>query len=302
MTAASIRRKLPVAAVAALAFAIPSAAQATVLHCGETVRKDVKLNADLDCSAGGAGGLVIGKDGVTVDLNHHSVIGAGGADGYEGIENDGYNDVTIENGTVTGFQDQLLLNDVVHNTITHVYLKAPGFDYWNGILMNYGTGNQILDNKFSNAQYSLQSENGSANTIADNTFNKGTYGLYTQAETADRIIGNTSAGFFSTNGFYSSNDVGSVYRDDAANGGNQGFYFTAPNNIKIKGAKANHNVTSGIYLDSTVPSSQWSAGIWNSTANDNGNYGIYAAYPVQSSGNTALRNALHNCNLVRCNG
>jgi hypothetical protein len=29
---------------------------------------------------------------------------------------------------------------------------------------------------------------------------------------------------------------------------------------------------------------------------------MYAAYPVLSGGNTALRNAQHNCNLVRCNG
>jgi hypothetical protein len=38
------------------------------------------------------------------------------------------------------------------------------------------------------------------------------------------------------------------------------------------------------------------------TANDNGDYGMYAAYPVVSGDNIALRNAQHDCNLVRCNG
>src|SRR5881396_1914651 len=66
MKAASIRRGLPLSAAAALALAIPAAAQATTVHCGQTIRNDVTLDADLDCSAGGTGGLIIGRDGVTL--------------------------------------------------------------------------------------------------------------------------------------------------------------------------------------------------------------------------------------------
>jgi hypothetical protein len=293
-----------VAAVAAVAFAIPSVAQATTVHCGETVRKDVILNKDLDCSAGGTGGLVVGADGITIDLNHHKIIGAGGPDGYEGIENDGFNDVTIENGTVARFQDQLLLNDVTHNTVEHMFLKPSSFGYWNGINMNYGTGNQFLDNTINNAYYSIVTQNGSANQFIGNTFNNGTYGLLSTSETTDRVVNNLSNGFsFSTYGFYSLQDVGTVYRGDGANGGYQGFFISGPTNLVLKGVTANHNTTSGIYADSTQPSSgTWELSVFGGTANDNGDYGIYSPYPVKSGDNVALRNALHNCNLVRCNG
>ena len=69
MTAASIGRKLPLAAVAALAFAIPSVAQATTVRCGETVHKDVILKSNLDCSAGGTGGGAVDVVG-----NHTTAI------------------------------------------------------------------------------------------------------------------------------------------------------------------------------------------------------------------------------------
>src|SRR4051794_18038055 len=124
MRAASIRRTLPIAALTALAFAIPSVAQATTVHCGETVRKDVILKKDLDCSAGGTGGLVVGADGITIDLNHHSITGAGGPDGYEGIENDGYNDVTIENGAVARVHDQPPLHHIPDKTL-HPHVLHP---------------------------------------------------------------------------------------------------------------------------------------------------------------------------------
>jgi hypothetical protein len=42
--------------------------------------------------------------------------------------------------------------------------------------------------------------------------------------------------------------------------------------------------------------------VFDGAANDNGDYGIYSPYPVKSGDNVALRNSLHNCNLVRCNG
>ena len=302
MTAASIRRKLPVAVVAALAFAIPSAAQAKDLHCGQTVRTDVTLSADLDCSTGGTNGLYIGKDGVTVDLNHHAVIGAGGVDGYEGIENDGFNDVTIENGTVRGFHDQILLNDVVGNTVSHVYMRPSSFGYYNGLLLNNGSGNRIVDNKVNNARLSMQATNGSANVFLRNKFGSATYGVWTQSETGTKLIDNQSVGVFSTRGFYSLGDLDLLVRGDSANGGYYGFYASQPAGVKYTGVKANHNVTSGIYIDYLVPATRWRAQIWNSTANDNGDFGMYAAYPVRSGGNTALRNAQHNCNLVRCNG
>ena len=77
--------------------------------CGDTITVDTKLDSDLlDCPNNG---LVIGADGVTVNLNGHVITG----DGEEfsecpkgefcdvGVLSDRYDGVTVMNGTTRGF-------------------------------------------------------------------------------------------------------------------------------------------------------------------------------------------------------
>lgn len=75
----------------------PAAAQP--LTCGDTVTHDTTLTGDLlDCSGDG---LVIGADGITVDLNGHTISGRiilGGSLDQVGIDNRGHDGLTIRNG------------------------------------------------------------------------------------------------------------------------------------------------------------------------------------------------------------
>jgi hypothetical protein len=80
-------------------------ALAQPLDCGAVVTRSVTLAADLvDCPGDG---LVIGTDGITVDLNGHTISGqiiSGGSPDQVGIDNSGgHDDVTVRNGTVTAF-------------------------------------------------------------------------------------------------------------------------------------------------------------------------------------------------------
>jgi hypothetical protein len=79
-------------------------ALAQPLQCGDTVAQDTTLTNDLlDCHGDG---LIIGADGITLDLNGHTISGqiiSGGLPDQVGIENAGHDDVTITNGTVTFF-------------------------------------------------------------------------------------------------------------------------------------------------------------------------------------------------------
>src|SRR5436190_8750584 len=108
----SIRGALLASALGAALLAAPAGAQA--LSCGDSVFKDVTLKADLDCSASDSGGLVVGADGVTIDLNRHTIMGPGGAAGYVGIENEGYRNVTIKRGSIRAFQDDVFLYNVTN--------------------------------------------------------------------------------------------------------------------------------------------------------------------------------------------
>jgi parallel beta-helix repeat protein len=88
--------------LAALAL-VPSGALARQVECGQRVTRDLRLDADLVNCPGN--GLVVGADGVTIDLGGHVVDGTGRGTGIlNGQWGDGYRDVTIRNGAVRSFK------------------------------------------------------------------------------------------------------------------------------------------------------------------------------------------------------
>ena len=71
-------------------------------HCGATLTKSTTLTADLLHCPGTA--LVIGADGITVNLGGHTISGTNAAGG-EGIANDGHAGVRIVGGgKITDFR------------------------------------------------------------------------------------------------------------------------------------------------------------------------------------------------------
>lgn len=110
-----MRRSLPGGAAATLLVLLavmltPAASsEVDVLECGTTITTDTTLQADLvDCPNNG---ILIGADGVTLDLNGHMIDGdaAEFADCGErepcdmGVATNGHDGVTIENGSVREF-------------------------------------------------------------------------------------------------------------------------------------------------------------------------------------------------------
>jgi hypothetical protein len=102
-----MRRRYPLlVAVAALLLATPlllaatsgSAQRLTALTCGLTVRTSVVLANDLGPCSGD--GLDVGANGITINLNGHTITGGGS---HWGIFDHSYTSVTVENGTLTGF-------------------------------------------------------------------------------------------------------------------------------------------------------------------------------------------------------
>jgi hypothetical protein len=103
-----LRRPLLAAAGAALlvaggaAVASAGGQAGTKLHCGSTITKSTTLSNDLVGCKGV--GLRIGADGITLDLNGHTVAASAVRNPKaHGILNEGHAAVTIEGGTVTGF-------------------------------------------------------------------------------------------------------------------------------------------------------------------------------------------------------
>jgi parallel beta helix pectate lyase-like protein len=94
--------KITLAALAAVALAAPAAQASTPLHCGATIKHSTKLTQDLTNCPGV--GLRIGADGITLDLNGHTISAAAKRNPKaHGILNVGHDRVTIRGGTVKGF-------------------------------------------------------------------------------------------------------------------------------------------------------------------------------------------------------
>ena len=105
-----LAKRQPLSALAASLFALvltfallPGDALARHVQCGERITENVRLDSDLrDCDGVG---LVVGADGVTVDLGGHTIDGTGRGTGIvNGYGGDGRRDVQIRNGTVRDFK------------------------------------------------------------------------------------------------------------------------------------------------------------------------------------------------------
>ena len=286
---------------AAVAFSVPASAQA--LTCGQTVTKNVKLTEDLDCSAGGTNGLEVGKFGITIDLNGHSIIGAGGADGFEGIESVGRNQVTIRNGSIKFFQDDIFLQNTSNHLVEDVHLLTDNAGNYDGIHSTYGTGNTFRHNWVQNAKHGIFLANGSGNVVERNKLRYPTEGVHTEYESSDKIRRNDTKGLsVSTYGFYSDHDYATKFRDNVSEKGYIGTFLTAPTGVVINGAEATANGKAGIWIEANAPETGHWAKVVNSTTSDNDEYGMYAEFGVPSSDNTSVNNGYYNCYLVRCNG
>lgn len=105
-------RVLAIVAAMAAAVAVPAgtAGAATApVRCGDTITTSVVLTTNLTCPGNG---LVVGADGLTIDLDGHRLTGSGVGVGIETAS-----DVTVINGTIRRF-------DVGINSWTDVQLRG----------------------------------------------------------------------------------------------------------------------------------------------------------------------------------
>jgi len=87
-----------VAMTTGLAVAPAPATAAPSVRCGDTITTSVTLTRNLRCSGDG---LTIGADGITVNLNQHTISGSGTGKGITATER---RDLIVRNGTIKEFQ------------------------------------------------------------------------------------------------------------------------------------------------------------------------------------------------------
>lgn len=148
----TVRRLVPLlgAVVASMALAAPvAAAPPPAIRCGTVITEDTTLTHDVGpCNKGG---LVVGADGITLDLGGFRVFGRDNRqkDGI-GILLPGRSGVTVRNGVVTFFDAGVAIQGGSGNTVDGILANrnvgSTTGDFGDGIAISGSAGNTITGN------------------------------------------------------------------------------------------------------------------------------------------------------------
>jgi parallel beta-helix repeat protein len=157
--------------------------RANTISCGATVLADLTLDQDLTCSGPG---LVVGVDGIEIDLNGHSITGSGtGA----GILVSGRADVSIRGGTLVNFTAgvQVINSSGVSIQANMLVSNADGIDLQAG-----STDITIKENAFlNNRARGVMLRGGTGdNTVKENQFAGNRVGILVNGAMSSTVKGN----------------------------------------------------------------------------------------------------------------
>jgi parallel beta-helix repeat protein len=121
------------------------------------ITQNTTLTADLNC-IGQGGGVTIGAPGITLDLGGHRIST------YEtAVNNPGYADVTIRNGSITFDTRGVVLTGATRNTIRDLAIDGLVV----GIELRKSDGNRIVSNNLLSSLIEVD-ENSDGNVVRDN--------------------------------------------------------------------------------------------------------------------------------------
>ncbi|CAN5249182.1 hypothetical protein BH18ACT4_BH18ACT4_04550 [soil metagenome] len=133
-------------------------AAARAVNCGQVITRTTRLRADVGPCSGD--GVVIGADGISLDLNGHRIFGTPGpGDGQQaGVRLPSRTGVTVRNGTVSDFDAGVVLDRGQDNTVTGLTVsdnRGPDdlfltAELGDGIILLNSAANSIIDNVVTN--------------------------------------------------------------------------------------------------------------------------------------------------------
>lgn len=181
-----------------------TAADASV-SCGEVIKQSVKLTSNLDCETDG---LIIGEDGITVDLNGHTITGPGVSTSKVGMMLSDMDNVNIEGpGTIQNFQAGVLNTGGQDDKISSVTFTGNQIGSFNtgsantaiednlffnnniGVASHSSTGASLVTNLFKgNDLAGITFVNSASNEVSFNTIQGSVSGLFFDGQSQDNVV------------------------------------------------------------------------------------------------------------------
>jgi parallel beta-helix repeat protein len=279
--------------------ATPAAARAKTrppaLACGDIVTQSVRLNASLTgCSTG----LIVGADGIAIDLDGYSIEGIGAG---VGVQVSGWSDVTVRNGKIRGFGVGVSLAQTVRAKATRLTIS----DAQTGISTNQAfdlsplDANVITQNTIVGVSTGIVAVGGSdrveQNTItgasnngvflrggfdlpgtrvAGNTITQGRVGIF-QFDCEADLDGNTVTGN-TGDGIVVSDSHGTVINNIVSGNGGSGIVGIDSHELFRRNI-TNQNGGHGLIFSDVFGPHGPLLEVTRHTANDNGGYGVFTS-------------------------
>jgi parallel beta-helix repeat protein len=280
------------------------------VRCGDVLTQDTVLRNDLTNCPGD--GLVIGADGVTVELNGHKIDGtdAAGSAGSAGIRNRGHDHVVIKDGEfvisdIGDFETGILLRGADRNRVIGLGVSGRVDDPENS--SSFGIGIALYNSHYNvlranNAIGGVPNRCGAVrgagialfnsdhNDIQQNLGQLSDFGIALVASHRNLLEENQAAPSNSDGnhcfGIHVADSNRNVVKDNlAANNGDGGIFVPAGSrNTRIVGNRAVVNGDDGIDVNSSATT------ITRNTANENLDLGIEAVAGVTDGGGNRARN------------
>jgi parallel beta-helix repeat protein len=268
--------------VAIIAAAAP--ASAADLTCGSVIVTSTSLTHDLVCD-GTTDGLVIGANGITLDLKGFTISGPGAyATLKAGVRSAQHTGVTITNGTVTGFQAAVVLDESTTNVISKV--TATGNDQ--GINLSGGGGHIVTKNSISGSgRDAIRVGLSAGNVISQNTASGNYYGIFVaDGSSNNRVERNTVTGTVAPGLATFSNTSATTFSQNTVTGGGDDGLQVASNTSGTIVSQNTFAFNVGDGIDAAGATT-----LAKNTAVYNGQLGIRAVAPViDGGGNKAAFN------------
>jgi parallel beta-helix repeat protein len=224
--------------------------------CGSTLTANKKLHHNVHCSGTG---ITIGADSIVLNLNGFTLSGTR-AVGSVGVSASNHTGLTIKNGTVSHFENGIVLDNVSTGTVSRIHANRNG---QNGIVIRAGSTNITVNQSSAahNITDGFDIEDSPSNTIKNSTASR-----------------NTQDGFDVS---FSGSTGNALTGNHASHNTQYGFFVElSPTSTTLDSDVATKNVSDGINIYSTDVSNQ----VANSTANFNQNDGIRASASGQDGG------------------
>jgi len=183
---------------ALFAAALADSAAAAQVQCGDVITESITLENDLGPCPGD--GLVVGADGIRIDLGGHVIRGSGGGAGpvlyaetKDGVAVDEHNDVSVSNGAITNFDVGVNVYEATRLHITKVEAHHDRV----GVLLLETSHSSITRNNLHHDGYAIYLyEDADSNVITDSAMTDSTFGVYLDKSSDNTIWRNEVRGNF----------------------------------------------------------------------------------------------------------